>query len=69
MIIRIAIFLGSFAIVWFLALFCLLPVGQPDDPDGEPTMKLTTKFVWATVLAVVGFGVFYTLIRLGVLDI
>jgi len=68
-IIRAAIFLGSFAIVWFLALFCLLPVGQPDDPDGEPTMKLTTKFLWATVIAAVAWTGFYAMIHFGILDL
>ncbi len=65
-IVRAAAFLGAFAIVWFLALFCLLPVGLSE--DSEPTVKLITKFLWATLIAAVGWGVFYGLIRLGVID-
>lgn len=65
-IVRAAAFLGAFAIVWFLALFCILPIGLRE--DAEPTVNLTTKFLWATVIAVVGWSVFYGLIRLGVID-
>lgn len=64
--VRGAAFLGAFAILWFTALFCLLPVGMRE--DAEPTMKLTTKFLIATAIAVVGWGIFYGLIRLGVID-
>jgi predicted secreted protein len=62
-----AALLGSFAIVWFLALFCLLPVGLRE--DAEPTVKLTTKFLIALAIAVVAWSVFYGLIRFGYLDI
>ena len=51
----------------FLALFCLLPIGLRE--DAEPTVKLTTKFLLATVIAVVGWGIFYAMIRTGVVDI
>ena len=64
--VRGAAFLGAFAIVWFTVLFCLLPVGMRE--DAEPTMKLTTKFLLATAIAVVGWAVFYGLIRFGVID-
>jgi predicted secreted protein len=66
-IIHGAILLGSFAIVWFLALFILLPIGLRE--DAEPTLKLTTKFLIAFVIAVVAWGVFYGLIHFGVLDV
>ena len=65
-IVRSAAFLGAFAIVWFTALFCLLPVGLRE--DAEPTVKLTTKFLWATIIAVAGWLIFYGLIRMGVID-
>ncbi len=65
-VVRDAAFLGAFAIVWFLALFCLLPIGLRE--DAEPTVKLTTKFLWATVIAVVAWSVFYGLIRFGIID-
>jgi predicted secreted protein len=64
---RGVVLLGTFVITWFLALFCLLPVGQRE--DAEPTMKLTTKFLLATVIAAVGWCAFYAMVRLGVVDI
>jgi predicted secreted protein len=64
---RDIVLLGAFFITWFLALFCLLPIGLRE--DAEPTVKLTTKFLLATVIAVVGWGIFYAMIRTGVVDI
>lgn len=62
-----AVHLGVFAIIWFLALFCLLPVGMREDE--ESTVRLSTKFLIATAIAAVGWGIFYGLIHMGMIDI
>ncbi len=64
---------GSFAILWFLSLFCLLPIGlgSERDPDsGAPlSPMLGRKALIATVIAVVLWVVFYALIAFKVLDL
>lgn len=64
--VRGAALLGVFAILWFLSLFCLLPVGLRE--DAEPTVKLPAKFLIATAIAAIGWLAFYGLIRFGVVD-
>ncbi len=53
---NVAVF-GTFPILWFLAFFCLLPVGlgSEHDPDtGAPlNPKLVRKALIATVIAAV----------------
>ena len=64
---------GSFAILWFLSLFCLLPIGMgaETDPDtGAPlTPMLGRKALIATAIAVVLWILFYALIALKILDL
>jgi predicted secreted protein len=64
---------GSFAILWFLSLFCLLPVGlgSERDPDsGAPlSPMLGRKALIATAIAVVLWLVFYLLIAFKILDL
>jgi predicted secreted protein len=63
---------GAYAIFWFLALFCLLPVGLGEvDPETGAPLKpmLLRKAAIATVIAAVLWGVFYALIVFGVLDL
>jgi hypothetical protein len=67
MLVHAAALLCTFAVTWFLALFCLLPVGMGEDT--EPTLRLGSKFLIATGIALVALAVFYSLIRFGVLDI
>lgn len=67
MLVHAAALLCTFAVTWFLSLFCLLSVGMQE--DGESTVKLSTKFVIATAIATVVLAIFYGLIRFGVLDI
>lgn len=67
-----SVVVGAFFIVWFLAFFCLLPVGLgPVDPDtGAPLhLNLLKKAAIAFAIAVVTWGGFITLIALRVLDI
>jgi predicted secreted protein len=67
MLIHAAALLCTFAVTWFLSLFCLLSVGMRE--DGESTVRLSTKFMIATGIASVALAIFYGLIRCGVFDI
>ena len=69
---NVAVF-GTFPILWFLSLFCLLPVGlgaETDPETGAPlTPMLGRKALIATGIAAVLWAVFYLLILLKVLDL
>ena len=64
---------GAFAILWFLALFCLLPVGlgaERDPMSGAPlTPQIGRKALYALAIALVLWTVFYALIGFGILDL
>ena len=64
---------GTFAILWFLALFCLLPVGMGSEVDadtGAPlSPRLGLKAMLAGGIAVVLWLFFYALIAFKVLDL
>jgi predicted secreted protein len=67
-----SVLVGAYVIFWFLAMFCLLPVGlgAVDPESGAPlSPKLLLKAGIATVIAVVLWGVFYALMLTGVLDL
>ena len=69
---NVALF-GAFPILWFLALFCLLPIGMGAeiDPDSGAPLNpmLGRKALIATAIAIVLWGIFYALIVFGVLDL
>jgi predicted secreted protein len=64
---------GTFAILWFLSLFCLLPVGlgaERDPESGAPlSPQLGRKALIALGIAVVLWCVFYALITFKILDL
>lgn len=68
-----AVLLSAFLILWFLALFCLLPIGlgAKVDPDsGAPlSPRLGLKAVIAAAIATVFWAGFYLLIVLRVVDL
>ena len=68
-----AVLLSAFLILWFLALFCLLPVGLGAelDPDtGAPlSPRLGPKAMLAAAIAAVLWIGFYALIVLKVVDL
>lgn len=67
-----AVLVSAFAILWFLALFCLFPIGlgQVDPETGAPTNpRLLLKAGIATVIAAVLWTVFYALIVFHILDL
>ena len=72
LIVHWAVLLSAFLIFWFLALFCLLPVGlgAVDPESGAPlNPMLGRKALIATATAVVLWIVFVMLIFFGVLDL
>jgi predicted secreted protein len=67
-----SVLIGAFVIFWFLALFCLLPVGlgDVDRETGAPlSPRLFLKAGIASVIAVVLWAAFYAMIAFGVLDL
>jgi len=69
---HVAVLLSAFACFFFLALFCLFPVGLgPVDPDtGAPlSPMLGRKALIALAIAVVLWIAFYALILFKVLDL
>jgi predicted secreted protein len=71
-VIRAAVFVSAFAIFWFLAFFCLLPmgIGGKDPETGVPLRpRLGLKAAIATAVAAVLWGVFALCVVLGWLDL
>jgi len=64
---------GAFAILWFLALFCLLPVGMDAESDAQSGAPLSPglrrKALIALAIAIVLWIVFYALIQTHVIDL
>ncbi len=64
---------ATYAVLWFLSLLCLLPVGlgaETDPESGAPlTPMLGRKALLATAIAAVLWVVFYLLIVFKVLDL
>jgi predicted secreted protein len=67
------LFFGTFAILWFLALFCLLPIemgAEADAQSGAPlSPRLGRKALIALGIAIVLWTAFYALIRTHVFDL
>ena len=68
-----AVLVSAFLIFWFLALFCLLPMGlgaEVDPESGAPLKpQLGRKIQFATGIAVILFLVFYAAIALHLVDL
>ena len=64
---------SAFAVLWFLSLFCLLPVGlgaERDPESGAPlSPMLKKKALIATGIAVVLWLIFYAAITFGWFDL
>ena len=71
--VHISILISAFAVIWFLALFCLLAVGLGSERDPEtgaplhPMLK--KKMLWSTAIALVVWSVFYAFIGFGWLEL
>jgi|WetSurMetagenome_2_1015567.scaffolds.fasta_scaffold682796_2 predicted secreted protein len=69
---RTAVFLSAYAIFWFLAFFCLLPVGigGKDKETGVPLKpRLGLKALIATAAAALLWGVFVLSVARGWLEL
>ena len=67
-----AVLVSAFAIAWFLAFFCLLPVGlgEVDRETGAPKRAhLGRKALIATGIAAVLFAAFYAVIAAGMIEL
>jgi len=68
-----AVLVSAFLIVWFVALFCLLPMGLGSaiDPDSGAPLKpqIGRKVLIATAIALVLWLAFYAAIALRLLDV
>jgi predicted secreted protein len=67
-----AVLVSAFLIIWFLALFCLLPVdiGAVDPRTGAPkSPRLPLKAGIATAIAAALWLIFYALILLRVVEL
>lgn len=64
---------SAYAVLWFLVLFCLLPVGlgsERDPESGAPlNPMLKKKMLWSAVIAAVIWVVFYAFIGFGWLEL
>ena len=72
LVVHWAVLVSAFAVLWFLALFCLFPIGLGEiNPDtGAPqNPRLLLKMGWATIIAVVLWSIFYVLILTGVVQL
>ena len=72
LVVHWAVLVSAFTISWFLALFCLFPIGlgEVDAETGAPkSPHLLRKMAWATGIAVVLWIGFYALIATGVVDL
>ena len=67
-----AILVSAFLILWFLALFCLLPMGlgaEVDPESGAPLKPLLgRKLLLATAIATVSWLLFYAVIAMRLVD-
>lgn len=71
-IIHHVVLISSFAVLWFLCLFCLFPIGLGaiDPETGAPLKpRLGMKMLCATFLATVLWLCFYAAIRFGWLNL
>jgi predicted secreted protein len=63
---------SAYAVLWFLALFCLLPIGlgEVDPETGAPLNPyFKRKALWATGIAAVLWVIFYIAIGFGWLEL
>lgn len=71
--IHYVVLFSAYAVLWFLCLFCLLPVGlgaERDPESGAPlTPMLGKKALIATGIAAVLWVLFYALISFGWLEL
>jgi predicted secreted protein len=64
---------SAYAVLWFLCLFCLLPLGMGSERDpqtGAPLEpRLGRKALWACAIAAILWLVFYLFVGFGWLEV
>jgi predicted secreted protein len=64
---------SAYVVIWFIVLFCLLPVGlgsELDPETGAPLQPmLKKKMLWASIIAAIVWAVFYVVIGFGWLEL
>ena len=64
---------SAYVVIWFIVLFCLLPVGlgsELDPETGAPLQPmLKKKMLWASIIAAIVWAVFYAVIGFGWLEL
>jgi predicted secreted protein len=63
---------SAYAVLWFLALFCILPIGlgEVDPETGAPlNPQFKRKALWATGIAAVAWVIFYLFVGFGWLEV
>jgi predicted secreted protein len=71
-IIHPVVLVSAFAVLWFLCLFCIFPIGlgAVDPNTGAPLKpRLGMKMLCATAMAAVLWLAFYLAIRMGWIDL
>ncbi|HEV2560500.1 MAG TPA: DUF1467 family protein [Rhizomicrobium sp.] len=72
LVVHWAVLISSYAVLWFLALFCLFPIGlgEVEPETGAPkNPRLLLKAGWATIIATVLWAIFYALILMKVVQL
>ena len=58
-----------FLLIWWVALFTVLPFGHVRDHDGTPKKaNIKKKFLWTTVLSIVIWGMLFAFIKADVIS-
>jgi predicted secreted protein len=63
---------SAYAVLWFLALFCILPIGlgEVDPETGAPlNPQFKRKALWATGIAALAWVIFYLFVGFGWLEV
>ena len=58
-----------FLLIWWTALFAVLPFGHRRDTDGTPVKaNIKKKFFWTTIVSVIIWGIVFALIEYDVIS-
>ncbi len=71
-VLHYVVLFSAYAVLWFLALFCILPIGLGEiDPEtGAPlNPQFKRKALWATGIAAVAWTIFYLFVGFGWLEV
>lgn len=58
-----------FLLIWWTALFAVLPFGNRRDIEGKPAnANIKAKFFWTTVVSIVLWGIVFALIEADIIS-